>query len=276
MAKQADEIQRRPFTQDEHRAMINAGILSRNERSVLRDGQIFVRPMDARRYWPISDDPGPTAGEVPADAVVMERPSAIDQIEEVLTQMNTPTTDAFVPRRFNVEEYYAMAEAGILAPDERVELLAGEVIVMAAIGSKHAFCVDSFVIKLAPLALNERAWIRGQNPVLLGADTQLQPDIAVVRQTSYADAHPASEDVLLLIEVADTTVGADRHHKLPTYARFGIPETWLADLNAHRVEVHTEPVDGTYSRVEHVGMDETLAPAAFPDVVIHVKDVMPA
>ena len=95
----------------------------------------------------------------------------------------------------------------------------------------------------------------------------------LVRPASYADAHPRPEDVLLLVEVADTTVGQDRQRKIPLYARLGIPEVWLADVNAQAVDIHTEPSDGDYSNVQNVGMDGTLTPTAFPDVVIAVRDV---
>ena len=277
MARQTDEIPRRPFTQDEHQAMINVGVLSPNEQSVLHDGQIFVRLMDARHYWTRSDDPGPTAGEVPVDAVVMERSRVFDQVEEVLAQMSTQTTDEFIPRRFNVAEYYAMAEAGILRPDERVELLAGEVIIMAPMGSRHAACINDFNEQFQEQS-GRRVTKCVQTPLRLDEICELEPDLMLVqrRDDSYASEHPTAADVLLIIEVADTTIGADRLHKLPIYARFGIPETWLADLNGHRVEVHTEPRDGVYARVEYVEMDGILAPSAFLDIAIPVKDVIPA
>ena len=178
-------------------------------------------------------------------------------------------------RRFTVEEYYRLADVGILASDERVELLAGEVIEMAAVGSKHAYCVDEFSEKLAPLALSGLARIRTQNPIRLDNDSHPQPDVAVVVRRNYADDHPGPEDVLLLIEVADTTVGFDRRHKLPMYALYGVPEVWLADINSRNVEVHDQPIAGGYARTRMVGPGETLAPPGFPDMAIPVGDVMP-
>jgi Uma2 family endonuclease len=178
-------------------------------------------------------------------------------------------------RRFTVEEYYKLAEVGILAPDERVELLAGEIITMAAVGSWHAFCVDEFTEKLMPLALAGRARVRTQNPIQLSEENHPQPDIAVVTRNEYVDAHPLPEDVMLLIEVSDTTAGFDRRHKLPMYALHGIPEVWLGDINARRVEVHDEPMAAGYARVRVFDAGETLSPGAFPDLEIPVSDVMP-
>ena len=178
-------------------------------------------------------------------------------------------------RRFTVEEYYKLAEVGILAPDERVELLAGEIIKMAAVGSRHAFCVDEFTEKLMPLALAGRARVRTQNPIQLSEENHPQPDIAVVARNEYVDAHPLPEDVMLLIEVSDTTAGFDRRHKLPMYALHGIPEVWLGDINARRVEVHDEPIAAGYARVRVFDAGETLSPGAFPDLEIPVSHVMP-
>ena len=178
-------------------------------------------------------------------------------------------------RRFTVDEYYKMAEVGILAPDERVELLAGELFTMAAVGSRHAFSVDEFSERLAPLALSGRARVRTQNPIRLDQENHPQPDIAVVSRRNYADEHPGPEDVILLIEVADTSVGFDRRQKLPMYAMHGIPEVWLSDINSRRLEVHDEPMAGGYARVRMFGPDESLSPAAFPDVVISVGEVIP-
>ena len=178
-------------------------------------------------------------------------------------------------RRFTVGEYYKLAEVGILAPDERVELLAGEIVEMAAVGSRHAFCVDEFSERLAPLALNGSARIRTQNPIHLSDDNHPQPDIAVVARRNYSDEHPRPEDVLLLIEVADSTVGFDRRHKLPLYAAHGIPEVWLGDINARSVEVHDEAIAGGYARVRVFGPDDVLRLPGFPDVAIPVSAVMP-
>jgi Uma2 family endonuclease len=181
-----------------------------------------------------------------------------------------------VPRRhFTVDEYYCMAKAGVLREDERVELLDGEVIQMSPIGGRHAGCVDElgerFIIRLAG-----RARVRIQNPIRLSSGSEPEPDIAVVRPRSdrYRQGHPAPEDVLLVIEVSDTTLDYDRDTKLPFYAAAGIPEVWIWDLNGARVLVFREPIDGQYrqsSVIEHGGV---LSPVAFPDLELLVDDFL--
>ena len=179
-------------------------------------------------------------------------------------------------RRFTVDEYYKMAEVGILAPDERVELLAGELFTMAAIGNRHAFCVR-WLTKALVIALGDSAVLDAQNPVRLGDRSEPEPDLAVLRwqDDGYASALPGQDDVLLVIEVSDTTAGFDRRHKLPMYATHGIPEAWLWDLNARQVEVYDEPMAGGYARMRVVGPEGTLTPTELPHVAISVSDAMP-
>lgn len=179
-------------------------------------------------------------------------------------------------RRFTVDEYYKLAEVGILATDERVELLAGEIIKMAPIGSKHAGGVTQFAEEFS-VRLGRRVTVRVQNPVRLSGGEEPEPDIAVLyrKDDGYASGHPGPEDVILLIEVADSSVGFERRHKLPMYALHGIPEVWLGDINARRVEVHDEPMAAGYARVRVFDAGETLSPGAFPDLEIPVSDVMP-
>ena len=179
-------------------------------------------------------------------------------------------------RRFTVEEYYAMAEVGILAPDERVELLAGEIFTMAPIGSKHAYCVTQFAEAFFE-ALGRRITLRVQNPIRLAQGNEPEPDIAVLfrKGDGYVSEHPGPEDVILLIEVADSSVGFDRRNKLPMYAMHGIPEVWLSDINARSVEVYDDPMAGGYERMRVFGPGDTLSPAAFPDVAIRVADSLP-
>ncbi len=183
------------------------------------------------------------------------------------------TEETLVRRKFNVDEYYRMAQIGILSPDERTELLDGEIIVMAAIGSKHAFCVKGFNKAFPPLMVANRVEVGIQDPVFLEGHTNLQPDASLVRLASYSDGHPQAEDILLLVEVADTTIVYDRGRKFQHYACHRIPEAWLADVNNKAVEIHTEPSDGVYAKVQVVGMDGFLTPTALPDVRIAVKDV---
>lgn len=179
-------------------------------------------------------------------------------------------------RRFSVDEYYRMAEAGILDPGERVELIEGEIVRMAAIGSRHASCVNRLNRLLGRL-VGDRAAVRIQSPVRLSEMSEPEPDVALVRPRAddYASAHPGPADVLLLIEVADATEGLDRTVKGPLYARAGIREYWLVDLPGDRMVVHREPGEGGYGRGSVHSRSEALRPDAFPDLEVAIADVLP-
>ena len=178
-------------------------------------------------------------------------------------------------RRFNVEEYYLMAKAGILSEDDRVELIDGEIVEMPPIGSPHASNVDR-LIQLFVLRLGERAIVRAQNPVRLGEHSEPQPDIALLRPRDdfYAAAHPGPQDVLLLIEIADTSIDYDREVKSPLYARAGIPEYWLVDLAGQRIEVYRDPAAGEYRQLRLVRRGERLAPEALPSLEMSSSDIL--
>ncbi len=148
-------------------------------------------------------------------------------------------------RLFTVDEFHRMAEAGILGEDDRVELIEGELIEMTPIGSRHAACVNRLV-KL--LSSPDPYLLSVQNPVSLSPRTELQPDIALLkpRPDYYASAHPGPNDVVLIIEVADTSAAADREVKLHLYARAGVPEVWLVDLPRGIIEVYQDPGGAAY------------------------------
>lgn len=276
MSTNKDDSERRRFTEEEFQTMLSEGIVSRYEDAILHDGFVLV-PLALSRSLRPNPGPGPADATVhPEDISLAEPPVQPGRVEEISESMNKlvqETQNESPRRKFTIDEYYRMAEVGILSPDERTELLDGEIILMAPIGSKHAFCVDFFNDQTTVPVVKEHALVRIQNPVFFNDGTEVQPDIALVRRTSYADSHPRPEDVLLLIEVSDTTIGKDRHEKMPLYARLGIPEAWLADVNAKVVDIYTEPRDGVYTNVRRVGMDGTLSPNAFPDVMIAVRDV---
>ena len=168
-------------------------------------------------------------------------------------------------RRFTVHEYHRMAEAGILHEDDRVELIEGEVSEMSPIGALHASAVRN-LNRLIGQQVSEEFLVDVQNPVRLDEDNEPEPDLAVIRMRDYRDSLPGPEDVLLLIEVADTTLSYDRNVKLPLYTRSGIPEVWIVDLEGEIVERHTAPSGEIYRHLERVRRGETLAPAALPDL----------
>ncbi|HEV8712026.1 MAG TPA: Uma2 family endonuclease [Candidatus Binatia bacterium] len=173
-----------------------------------------------------------------------------------------------------VADYHRMGEAGILGEDDRVELIDGELIEMAPIGSNHAGEVIRLVALLSSV-LAGRALISPQNPVRLGDYSEPQPDITVLRfrDDFYRVSHPQPEDVLLLIEVADTTVRYDREIKIPLYARHGIPEVWLIDLQQERVEIYLQPGSEGYRQILRPGKSERIALSLLPDVSILITDL---
>ncbi len=181
--------------------------------------------------------------------------------------MSTP--DVQIPRhRLTVDEYYRMAELGILAPDAKVELIEGEIIDMAPQGSAHAGIVTRFYERLAA-ALGPTGIVRCQLPIRLGLRSEPEPDFAIVkrREDFYTRAHPVAEDVLLIIEISNTTVRYDRFIKMPLYARHGIVEAWLLDIPARRVHLFRAPRQGEYvdvSTVDRPGILHAVTLRAIP------------
>src|SRR5690554_3847041 len=134
-------------------------------------------------------------------------------------------------RRFTVEEYHAMARAGILTEDDRVELLEGRIVTMSPIGSRHVEVVRRLT-ELFILRAREHAIVSAQNPVRLDRHSEPEPDLALlVRKEAYAARHPRPDEVLLLIEVAASTLAFDLREKVPLYARAGIGEVWVVALD---------------------------------------------
>ncbi len=178
-------------------------------------------------------------------------------------------------RLFTVAEYHRMAEAGILQEDDRVELIEGEIVAMNPIGSRHAAAVDRLT-RLLTQAAGERAIVRVQSPVQLGERSEPQPDLALLkpRPDFYAGAHPGAEDVLLLVEVADASADYDRQVKLPLYARAGVPEAWLVDLDGQAVEVLRHPSAHGYATTERVGRGQSLPVPGLPDARLAVDLIL--
>src|SRR3954453_23884684 len=170
-------------------------------------------------------------------------------------------------RLINVDEYYRMAEAGILGEKERVELIEGELIAMAPIGDDHMGTVNA-VNYLLVLAVGERSVVSVQNPLRLSNLTEPQPDFTVLapRADFYRKKRPMPEDTLLLVEVAETSVRYDRTVKLPLYARHGVPEYWIVRLDIAVVEVYRDPARDGYRSVQEVRGGETLDIARLPGV----------
>ena len=179
-----------------------------------------------------------------------------------------------VPRRlFSVQEYHRMAETGILHDKERVELIEGEIVQMAPIGTRHFGCVMN-VNRLCLARLGDRAVVSPRGPVVIAPRSEPQPDLALLRPRAvpYSRGLPTPEDVLLAVEVADTTVRFDRLVKSRLYARAGIAEFWLCLVMDGAVEVHRGPGPDGYANVVRHGAGEMVSPLAFPDISFAVAD----
>jgi Uma2 family endonuclease len=176
-----------------------------------------------------------------------------------------------IKRRFTVDEYYRMAEVGILSRRDRVELIDGEIVVMSPIGSRHAACVSSANRALINAA-GDDAIVQPQGPVRLDLYYEPEPDLALLRARGdfYASRHPGPGDVLLIIEVADSSLEYDRDVKGPAYAAAGIPEYWLADLNANVVWRHSLPERGAYQSVEQFRRGQSITPRLLPTCAVPV------
>ena len=180
-----------------------------------------------------------------------------------------------VKRLFTVEEYHRMGEVGILGEDDRVELIEGEIVQMSPIGSRHAACVDRLLQNLMD-KVKGRAIVRVQSPIRLGDRSEPQPDLVLLRprEDFYASGHPGPGDVLLVIEVAESSAEYDREVKVPLYARYGIVEVWLVDLERNRVEVYREPKEGRYWEVREVLGEEEVRLKLLPEVSLGVGQIL--
>jgi Uma2 family endonuclease len=178
-------------------------------------------------------------------------------------------------RHFNVTEYYRMTEAGILSESDRVELIDGEVIEMSPIGSRHAACVDRLTQVLC-LLLGKHLIVRVQNPIRLDEYSEPQPDLCLLlpRPDFYAQAHPTPADVLLVVEVADSSAGFDREVKLPLYAQASVPEVWIINLPADTVEIYAQPSGGKYQKSRELKRGETINSETISQLSIAANDVL--
>jgi len=183
-----------------------------------------------------------------------------------------------LPRpRVSVEEYYRMAEVGLLAPDARTELIEGEVIEMPGIGSPHASTVTRLQYLIFPV-LGGSAQMRVQQPVRLDDYSEPQPDLVVVlpRQDFYRARHPGPADTLLIVEVSQSSLRFDRNVKVPLYARHQVPEVWLMDVEHYRIHFFRSLRDGTYTDVSFTDNPAAVALSALPGVTVDLSGLFPS
>jgi Uma2 family endonuclease len=176
--------------------------------------------------------------------------------------------DNWLPRhRITVDEYHRMAEVGLLAPDARVELIDGEIIDMAPMGSPHGSTVD-WLTRLLCAAVGERAIVRVQGAVRLSRSSEPQPDLALLRPRKdfYRTGHPSGPETQLVIEVSDSTLRYDRQIKVPLFARHGVPEVWVVDLEHNQLHFYRSLVDGAYADVAFTAKPGVTAISVLPGV----------
>ena len=180
------------------------------------------------------------------------------------------------PYRFTVAQYLAMGEAGILKKEDRVELIDGVIVAMAAAGNRHLATVDR-LNRMMGRAAGDRAIVRVQGAIDLHERSRPEPDLALLRERAdfYESESAGPDDVLLLIEVSDSSVNYDRYDKLPRYARAGIPEVWITVLPERIIEAHTEPAGGRYTQMRTFRSGDTISPACFPDIALPVSEILP-
>ena len=192
-------------------------------------------------------------------------------------ETDAPASDMPKKRLFTRKEYHAMGKAGIFEHKERVELLEGEIIVMSPVGNRHTFCVDSLNYEFAALNVARRAIVRVQGPTATSPTSEPEPDLMLMayKDDRYVSGHPGPQDILLLVEVADSSLSYDTNVKLRHYAQVGVREVWIANLRNDQIVSHTEPSSEGYLVTRTYRLGDTISPTAFPDIQIAVNDIIP-
>jgi Uma2 family endonuclease len=185
-----------------------------------------------------------------------------------------PDMSATLTHRFTVEEYYRMAETGILKPDARVELIEGEIVDMMPAGPFHSGVVYELVKTFNSLAADRWA-VGSQGPLHVDDHNELEPDVMLLRPPGkqYKQTHPTPEDVFLVIEVSDSTLIRDQMTKLPLYARAGIEEVWILNVPQKQLEVYRQPHFTGYE-FKQIVREGHFSPAAFPDALVNVTEIL--
>ncbi len=197
-------------------------------------------------------------------------------LEPEYSAMTTVTS-----RRFTLDEYHRLGELGFFREDERVELIRGEIIQMPTKKTPHSVCNTRLVRKLI-LLLGERAIVRGQEPIILPADSEPQPDGVIARNRSddYLSSHPKPAEILLLIEISDSTLRYDQQTKLSLYAEDGISDYWIFNLLENHLETYSEPYQDRQGKFSYrskriVLSNEVVTLPCFPDLSLDLTEIFP-
>jgi len=186
------------------------------------------------------------------------------------------TEAPFTLRKWTVKEYQKLGEMGFFHPEERVELISGNIIKMSAKGTAHTSALGR-TDRLLQNLFGNLAWVRMQDPIALDDNSEPEPDIALVRidPLDYATHHPTPSEVYLIIEVADTSLTFDREIKAKAYARSGITDYWVLNVNERQLHVFREPAENGYQSELILGENGSISPLQFPTVNIAIQAMLP-
>jgi len=177
--------------------------------------------------------------------------------------------------RFTIEEYHRLTQTGILHEDDNVELIEGRIVDMTPIGTKHASCVTR-LNEIFSERLQRSVIISVQNPIYINEYSEPEPDIAILKRRSdfYSERLPCPDDILLIIEVADTSIEYDKVIKIPLYAKAKVQEVWIINLLDNAIEVYRSPSSEGYRIVTKIDHTLTVSPQSFPDVNITSAQIL--
>ena len=179
-------------------------------------------------------------------------------------------------RSLTSADYYQMMESGIIREGEKVELILGQIFTMAAKGTRHTLSTRKLFKQLLA-SIGDRADVQSQDPITLANNSEPEPDIVIARLRSddYIDSHPSPADIILVIEVADSSIKFDRDTKAPLYAAAGISEYWIVNLIDNRLEIYRQPEGSIYTSIEIITPPRSINLPQFPDIVVNISDFFP-
>lgn len=177
-------------------------------------------------------------------------------------------------KKFTIEQYHKMGESNIFHPEERLELIKGEIIKMSPVGLKHITAINRLT-NLLVYELHQKALISVQNSIQLDDYSEPQPDVVLAKPRAdfYGNQPIKPEDIYLLIEVSDSTIKYDRKVKIPLYAENKIEEVWLVNLNNNTLEVYREPENNSYQNFQKLNSKKAISPLAFPELMINLTEI---
>ncbi|MCU7244872.1 MAG: Uma2 family endonuclease [Microcystis aeruginosa WS75] len=182
---------------------------------------------------------------------------------------------SLITRKFTVEEYEKMTTQGIIKPDEKVELIRGEIIKMSPMGTRHAAGIDRLT-QLLYQKFGDLILLGVQNPIRLNNNSQPEPDLSLLipRSDFYVAAYPCPQDIYLIIEVSDSTIDYDRNTKIPLYAEANIKEVWIINLKEECLEVYRHPLHGSYQAIQKYYRGESIFIESFPEIELTLIEIL--